>query len=77
MARLFGSVCLKGSDPVKKTEICNTVLIFFVSRCLTLILLGTRIVPRPNPPDIIMDLAARAEQFQEGVAHEGMATGTR
>ncbi len=44
---------------------------------MTLNLLGTRVFPRPNPQDIIMDLAARAEQFQGGVAHEGMATGTR
>jgi hypothetical protein len=48
-----------------------------LSRCLTLNLLGTRVFPRPNPQDIIMDLAARAAPFAGGVAHEGMVTGTR
>merc|ERR1711962_727573 len=40
-------------------------------------ILGTRIFPKPHPQDLIMDLAARTEEFLGGFAHSGMAAGCR
>ena len=38
-------------------------------------ILGTRIFPRPNAKDIIMDCAARCQPFLDGHAHGGMVHG--
>jgi len=43
--------------------------------CVVLTVLGTRIFPRPNPQDIIMDLAARCHPFLDGQAHGGIVVG--
>ena len=43
--------------------------------CVVLTVLGTRIFPRPNPHDIIMDMAARCQPFLDGQAHGGMVVG--
>ena len=43
--------------------------------CVVLTVLGTRIFPRPNPQDVIMDLAARCHPFLDGQAHGGMVVG--
>ena len=44
-------------------------------RAVVLTILGTRIFPRPNTHDIIMDMAARCAPFLDGQAHGGMVVG--
>ena len=46
-------------------------------KAVILTLLGTKVFPAPQPLDIIMDLMATAESFQDGVAHGGIGVGTR
>ena len=40
-------------------------------------LLGTRVFPRPNIYDVIMDLRAETQPFLTGEAHAGMVIGSR
>jgi len=44
---------------------------------VVLTILGTRIFPRPNAQDIIMDCACKTMEFHDGEAHSGMAIGAR
>ena len=48
------------------------------SQSLVLVtLLGTRIFPNPSVYDVVMDLRAETVPFLGGLAHSGMAIGTR
>ena len=44
---------------------------------MVLTLLGTRVFPRPNIYDVIMDLRAETQPFLHGEAHAGMVIGSR
>jgi len=56
-------------DFVISVHPCHRAVVFTV--------FGTRVFPRPQPHDIIMDLAAKTEPFHHGLAHRGMVAGNR
>ena len=44
---------------------------------MVLTILGTRVFPRPNIYDVIMDLRAETQPFLHGEAHAGMVIGSK